>query len=523
MPDSLAVPGGQLTIEELASVARHGRQVGEMPEETRTRMQRSRDWLDEVLRDGQRTIYGVNTGFGMFAHTPVGAKDMRRLSRNCVTSCSAGVGDPLADEVIRGMMLIRLNVLAQGLSAARPEIAMTLAGMLNAGVTPYVPEKGSLGASGDLAPMSHIALVLSRGVDPDDNASGRAWLDSQLLSGEDAMARAGLERLVLEPKEGVSLTNGTDFMVASGALLVHDAKQLHEHAMIAAAMSIEAVRARTQAFHPAYHEATRQPGQIAVATRIRELLQGSRLADGDPARVQDAYSLRCIPQVLGPALDAVAHVEASVTRAMNAVTDNPLVVESSDAGGYEVLSGGNFHGEGPAFWLDHLAVVMTSAANIAERRIFRLLDPKLNEGLPGMLVAESGVDTGLMVAQYTAAALVADCKVLAHPDSVDSIPTSADQEDYVSMGANGARHAREVLDNVRRVIAIELYVAAQALSLRDPSGTSMSPATAAAQSVIRDLVPVLEHDRPISDDMEAIADLVASGAIVKAVERSLGH
>lgn len=522
MTNPLAVTGGNLTIEDVVGVARGGLALAPLDDAVRKRMDRRRGWLDAVLAEGRHTIYGINTGFGGLAHTPVGSDQMRRLSRNCVTSCTAGVGAPLPEEVVRAMMVIRANVIAQAVSAARPLVAETLIEMLNRGVVPVVPRKGSLGASGDLAPMSHIALVLSRGVEEHDTHCGEAWYEGERLPGDLAMERAGIGRVLLEPKEGVSLTNGTDFMVGQGALLVHDARAVHQHAMIAAAMSIEAVRARVQSIHPAYHAAAGQPGQMRVAARMTRLLRGSTLAGGDPARVQDAYSLRCVPQVLGPGLDAVEYIAGGVTRAINAVTDNPLVVPADDdADDWQILSGGNFHGEGPAFWLDYLAIVMTSVANISDRRIFRLLDPKLNEGLPAMLVHGSGVDTGLMVAQYTSAALVSDCKTLAHPDSVDSIPTSADQEDYVSMGANGARHAAEVLENVRKVVAIELLVAAQAIDMREGGVERMAPATRAAYDLIRERVPVQEHDRPLSPGMDAVDELVRSGELLTAVERAL--
>ena len=494
----------------------------------RARMSASHAWVADAIRGQGKIIYGVNTGFGSLANRQISADEARQLSRNLILLCVCGVGDPLPGEIVRAMMTIRANMLAKGHSGVRPVVAQTLIDMLNAGVTPSVPAKGSLGASGDLAPLAHIAAVLTRdaadsdcgdgdGVDCDRGYSGQAWYEGELLTGAEAMARAGIERLVLEAKEGLALSNGIDFMAAAGALAVHDAESLLAHAQIGAALSFEALLGLTAAYDPALQEASGQPGQRQVAARLLELMRGSRLADSAPGRVQDAYSLRCTPQVLGPILDLVAFVRGRFSTAINAATDNPLIFRD-DAGEFRAVSGGNFHGQGPALWLDMLAIALAEAADIAERRIFRLLTPELSGGLPAMLVPSSGLDGGLMMVQYTAAALVSDNKTLAHPDSVDSIPSSANQEDHVSMGANAARHTLEVLDNVRHVLAIELLTAAQAIDLRPDGPARLGHGTSRAYAEIRKHASYLAHDRPTSPDIEALTDLIRSGAMLQAVE-----
>jgi histidine ammonia-lyase len=377
------------------------------------------------------------------------------------------VGDALPAEVVRAMMVIRANMLAKGNSGVRPLIAQTLIDMLNAGVTPVVPAKGSLGASGDLAPLAHIAVVLSKDGEraeagQDGGYSGKAWYAGELLNGAEAMRRAGIERPVLLAKEGLALSNGIDFMAACGALATFDAENLLAHAQVGAALSIEALAGLSAAFDPDLHAVSGQPGQQRVAANIRALTHGSRLVDSIPGRVQDAYSLRCTPQVLGPALDVVAFVRGRFSAAINAATDNPLIFPNPD-GSYRAISGGNFHGQGPALWLDLLGITMAEVADIAERRIFRFLTPELSAGLPAMLVRESGLDGGLMMVQYTAAALVSDNKTLAHPDSVDSIPSSANQEDHVSMATFAARRLGPMAANTAGIVAVELLAAAREL------------------------------------------------------------
>lgn len=519
----ITITGEGLRREDVVSVARGGEKVAPLDAAVRERMGVSLRWVEAAVASGGRTMYGVNTGFGSLARQRIGADETGRLSRNVILKCCAGTGPPLAPELVRAMMVIRADTLARGASGVRPELAETLIRMLNRGVVPVVPSKGSLGASGDLAPLAHIAVVMTR--DPDgsegEEISGRAWLDGELLSGAEAMERAGIPRIAPGPKEGLSLTNGTTFMLAAAVLAVEDALSLLAHADVAAAMSVEALRGLSAAFHPLLHEANAQHGQADAAARIRALTAGSGLMDSDPERVQDAYSLRCVPQVHGPAQDAVEFVASRVESLLRGTSDNPLVFPDADREG-RVISGGNFHGQGLAFWHDLLGIVMAEIASLSERRCFRLLTPELSAGLPSMLVARPGLDSGLMLGQYTAAALVSENKTLAHPDSVDSIPSSANQEDHVSMGANAARHTLEILDNVRSVLAIELVTASQAVDLRENGPERLGRGTAAAYRQIRSRVRFLEHDRPVTPDVEAVADLVRSGSILADVREALG-
>jgi len=520
----IELTGETLTIEQVVAVARRGERVAPLGEEVRARMGRSHTWVDESIRQDGQVIYGVNTGFGSLATKQIAPEEARQLSRNLILLCVCGVGHPLPGDVVRAMMVIRANMLAKGHSGVRPVVAQTLVDMLNAGVTPWVPGKGSLGASGDLAPLAHIATVMTRDIEEGDGGySGQAWFGGELLNGGEAMARAGIERLVLEAKEGLSLSNGIDFMAAAGALAVRDAENLVSHAQIAAALSLEALLGISAAFDPALHEVSGQAGQQQVAARILRLVEGSKLVDSAPERIQDAYSLRCTPQVLGPVMDTLSFLRERFSIALNAATDNPLIfpLGSGDTS-YRVLSGGNFHGGGPAMWLDFLGIALAEVANIAERRIFRLLTPELSGGLPSMLVPTSGLDSGLMMVQYTAAALVSDNKTLAHPDSVDSIPTCANQEDHVSMGANAARHTLEILENVRHVVAIELMTAAQAIDLRPNGPGRLGRGTATAYATIRQYVTFLEHDRETTPDIQVMADLIQSGGLLEAVGSGLG-
>jgi len=519
------ITGTGLRLEALAAVARGPGEVRLDRSAVGRRMEASRAWVERAA-GGEAAVYGINTGFGVLARERVAPADAGRLSRNVILKCCAGVGDPLPEELVRAMMAIRADTLARGTSGVRPLLVETYVAMLNAGVSPYVPGKGSLGASGDLAPLAHIAVVMTR--DPEDSSredhSGRAFFGGELLSGAEAMRRAGIERFVPGPKEGLALTNGTTLMLAAAALAVLDAESLLDHADAAAALSLEALEALSAAFDPDLHAVSGQSGQPEAAARIRALLVGSRLIDADPTRVQDAYSLRCIPQVHGPARDAVAFVRSRVESLLAGSSDNPLVFvdpEAGQAASGRAVSGGNFHGQGLAFWLDLLGIVMAEVASLAERRTFRLLTPELSNGLPAMLVPDPGLDSGLMMGQYTQAALVSDNKTLAHPDSVDSIPSSANQEDHVSMGANAARHCREILDNVRGVIAIELMTAAQGVDLRSDGPSRLGRGTTVVHRQVRGVVAHFDHDRPLSPDIDALAGRIRSGSILDAIRTEL--
>lgn len=533
-----------LNLEDLMAVARGGAGA-QMSQLAVAAMSASLGWIEDItasMRSGKATppIYGINTGFGSLAGRQAFASidEAIDLSRRLIVSNASGVGNPLDDEVVRAAMLIRAASLARGHSAVRPLLVETLLAMLDRDVLPVVPEFGSLGASGDLIPLAHLGLVISRppgDIDPEID-SGEARHRGERCSGLEAMNRAGLPRLVLGPKEGLAMINGTSFSTAQVALALADAENLLASAEITAAMSIEALCGFGDAFIPHIHEARGHAGQIHCAARIRTLLQGSRLVDGDlnrdPQRQppQDAYSLRCTPQVLGAVRDTLQFVRRIVETELNAATDNPLVFPDLPmARRLKAVSGGNFHAEYLAFAADFLSIVVTEIGSIAERRLFRLDDGTLNRGLPDMLVASDqvGMDCGYMLPQYLAAALVSDCKTLAHPDSVDSIPTCANQEDHVSMASNAGRHARQIVAHIEVVIGIELLMAAQALELRlERSGLdleALAPATRAVLRMLRssrasDERPIdhLRRDVVMYPRVRAARDLIHDGSVVRA-------
>lgn len=550
MPEQVLVGQRALTLADLVAVARGGAHVVLDPA-THAGILESRAWVDDAVAgrlsaDGSiEAIYSINTGFGSLAgrqafQRPEQAAD---LSHRLIVSNASGVGQYLEADVVRAAMLIRINSLAKGHSGVRLEVIELLIEMLNRDVIPAVPEFGSLGASGDLIPLAHLAIVATRSPDrPDeDNMSGEAWWQGELVSGLRAMQAAGLERIVLGAKEGLALLNGTSFSTALAALAVHDAQQLVETSEIAAAMSIEALMGFGDAFLPHIHEARGQVGQIASAAHVRALLAGSGFIDGsvdaDPKRKppQDAYSLRCVPQVLGAVRDTLDFTRGIVERELNAATDNPLIFPGlPESRRLKAVSGGNFHAEYLAFASDFTTIAVTEIGNIAERRLFRLDDGTLNRGLPDMLVdsEDVGLDCGYMLPQYLAAALVSDCKTLAHPDSVDSIPTCANQEDHVSMANNAGRHARAVVANIQVVVAIELVMAAQALELRlAASGRSrddLAPATRAALDLVRATptsdgrgIDFITRDVVMYPRIRAAADLVRSGSLLPVVEHVL--
>jgi len=515
---------GDLTIEQVVGVARRGDPVAEIapadgdPEASAAyrRVLESRAWVEEVVAENERrqergeallSYYGINTGYGAKSgRKGLPTDDIAWVARNLVVSHSTGVGEYLHPEVVRAAMLIRANSLAQGYSGVRPLLINTLIRMLNAGVIPLIPEYGSVGASGDLAPLSHLALVVSRSpqrrrplpMPADYDESGQAYLRLLpgedpaayaphpeiviidgvryiVLSGESAMRARGIERLELEAKEGLALNNGTTFSAAVAALALYDAENIARHAEIAAALSLEALLGFRDAFFPQIQRIRRHAGQAQVAGRILQIVGGSNLLDGDQdtdpryCPPQDPYSLRVTPQVLGAVWDTLAFLRQTVSEEINAATDNPTILVDLPRG-YKTISGGNFHGAPLAYAMDFLSIVMTDLGSLSERRTFRLMDPHLNNGLPAMLVQDApgreGRTSGLMMAQYLAASLVSDCKTLAHPDSVDSIPTSANQEDHVSMSLNAARHARKVVENIGYVVAIELLSASFGLRWR---------------------------------------------------------
>jgi len=547
MTDILELGAREVTLDDLAAVAR-AQLTATLGPSAREAMRPSEEWVADISAKMDRgetvqAIYSVNTGFGSLSGREAftSSDQARDLSRRLVMSNAAGVGREMDREVVRAAMLIRAASLTRGFSAVRAEVVETILAMLDRGVIPVVPEYGSLGASGDLIPLAHMSLVMSRGEEESEIDSGRAWHDGKVKSGLAAMRDAGIERLVLGPKEGLALLNGTSFSTAQTALALADAQVMLGTAEIAAAMSIEALMGFGDAFIPELHDARGQPGQIACAANIRAALEGSALIDGgigrDPERQppQDAYSLRCVPQVLGPVRDTLTFVRGIVEREISAATDNPLIFADALPGRQlKAVSGGNFHAEYVAFAADFLSIAATEIGNIAERRLFRLNDGTLNRGLPDMLIDSDlvGMDCGYMLPQYLAAALVSDCKTLAHPDSVDSIPTCSNQEDHVSMANNAGRHARQVVENILNVVGIEVLMAAQALELRlnvaGKARDALAPSSWAVLEMLRaeaatDGRPIdhLERDTVLYPRIETARELVRSGKVLWAARRAM--
>lgn len=500
MTTTLGVDGNSLTLQDVVRVARQRAPV-RLDESARGRMQRVRDIVDRKLASGE-AVYGVNTGFGKLADVAIPPDRLAELQVNLVRSHAAGVGPLLPEDEVRAMMLLRANVLAKGHSGVRPVLAELLLEMLNAGLYPPVPEQGSVGASGDLAPLSHLALSL---LGEGDLISGTRRAGAAAL-----LAEHGLTPIELGPKEGVALANGTQAHTAVAALALSDCQVLWETAHVAGAATLEALMGTPVAFDERIHAVRGQLGQAHSAALLRRLLANSEIREshrhGDP-RVQDAYALRCMPQVHGPVHDLLRFAGDIIGREINAATDNPLVFEDGS-----LLSGGNFHGQAVAMVLDMLAIGMTNLAVIAERRIDRLVHPDLNQGLPPFLTKDAGVSSGFMMAQVTAAALASECKVLSHPASVDSIPTDGSREDVVPMAMGAAWKLRRIVGNVRNVLAIELLCAAQGIDFRRP--LTSSAAVEAAHATVRSLVPMMERDRVVSGDILLVAGGIGDGKFV---------
>ncbi len=503
MKDALVISGEDLTLDTLALVARSRRPVAVAPR-ARRRIEACRRRVELLLARGD-VVYGVTTGFGSLAGVPIKEEQHAALQLNLLRSHAAGTGAPLAEDAVRAMMLLRVNTFARGLSGVRLGTVEALVGMLNKEVYPVVPEKGSVGASGDLAPLAHLMLVLV--------GEGEAFVTGKRVPGAEALKAAGLAPITLAAKEGLSLVNGTAGMTALLGLACHDALQLLRDAHIAAAASCEALRATPAAFDRRIHEARPHPGQVHSAAWMRQLLSGSGLV-GSAGRVQDCYSLRCVPQVLGASLEAAVRACETVERELNAVTDNPLIFDDG------ALSGGNFHGQPLAIAADMLAICLAEIGALSERRIARLVDASLSDGLPPFLVKESGLNSGFMLVQVTAAALASENKALAHPASVDSIPTSAGQEDHVSMGMFACRKAAEALRNAEHIVATELFSALQGLEFRtERPGRAIS----AVKALVRKDVPAVERDREFAPDIEAVKALMRSGAALAAAEKESGE
>ncbi len=512
----LNITGNNLHIDDVVAVAR-GEQVTLDPAALPA-IERSRAAVERLVAEGT-IAYGITTGFGRFKDKLIPPKQVKQLQLNLVRSHAAGVGLELDDETVRAMLLVRANTLALGYSGVRPVVVQTLLEMLNRGVHPCIPCQGSLGASGDLAPLAHLTLTLI--------GEGEARLNGERLPSAEALARTGIEPVELQAKEGLALVNGTALMVGLGALLVRRAINLTLTADVAACLSLEALHGTDRAFDARVHAARPHPRQIDCARFLRGLLAGSTLLR-DPAdsNVQDPYTLRCVPQVHGAVRDAIAYTQWVINIELNAANDNPLIFVDEETGAVDVVSAGNFHGEPIAIAMDYAKIALTDLGNMSERRINRLVDADSNGGvLPMFLTARGGLESGLMMAQYTAASLASENKVLAHPASADSIPSSANVEDHVSMGTIATRHVAKVLDHVETIVAIELLCAAQGVDFRrqqlGDGHAQLGAGTAVAYRLIRERVPFLDCDEPLAPLIEAVRRLVASGMIKQAVEKAL--
>jgi histidine ammonia-lyase len=490
------------TLEELEGVARRGTAPRPLDDDDRARIAAGRAVVEDALAAGT-AVYGVTTGFGRLENVRIGADDAAQLQVNLLRSHAVGSGPPLPDEVVRGMLLLLASSQRRGHSGVRAELVELVLALLERGVTPVVPSKGSVGSSGDLAPLAHLGLVLI--------GEGEATVDGERLPGDEALAQAGLEPVALGPKEGLAIINGTHLMAAAGALAVRDARRLLDAAVVAVALSLEAFKGSTVPFDERLHALRGQPGPAAIARRLRALLAGSPIVSShaDCGRVQDPYTLRCAPQVLGAIGDALAYIEAAIERELGAVTDNPLVFPADG----EALSGGNFHGQPLSLPLDHLALAACELASFSERRTYALLSPSY-AGLPPFLTPRPGLSSGLMIAQYAAAALVNESQVLAHPAGAGSIPTSAGQEDFNSMGALAALKARTALENAAQVIATELVCAVQGLEFHRPLESTAALEAAAAR--VREYVPRVEEDRSLATELAALAEALRTGEVVLA-------
>jgi len=503
--------GCDLTLDQVSQVARGGRAAA-IEQEAMLRVQESHEMLSR-LAEGNRPVYGVNTGFGIFSNRKIQPDQSRELSRNLILSHAVGLGEPFPEPVTRAAMLIRINSLAIGNSGASPRLLETLLSMLNKGVTPIIPSQGSMGSSGDLAPLAHLALVLSRPAGQDqEELSGEAWFQGARMTGLEAMHAAGIPRVILGPKEGLAIINGATFSAALLALALISAERILPAAEGAAALSFEALLGVSAALDERLHASRHHPGQIQTAAHLRTLLDGSGFID-QTDRVQDAYSLRCAPQIIGPTWETLAFVRPIVEREINAATDNPLLYDE------EAISGGNFHGQPLGLAADYLKIALSEVASVAERRVYKLLSGHSSAGLPLMLVSDqekAGFHSGLMMLQYTAASLVLENQHIAAPDSIHSLPTSAGQEDHNANSTTAARHLRQTIVNCARVVAIELLAAAQAIDIRksDMPDCILGAGTAPLYQRVRTISAFIQTDRPLAADVERLAAAVLNGDLL---------
>jgi histidine ammonia-lyase len=506
-----ALTGGGLTPSDVWAVAVEERPAPGLSESARQAMNAARELVERAAHGSSEHTYGVNTGFGRFVSKQIPEELTEELQLRLLRSHACGVGDPYPDEVVRAAMLLRANALAKGNSGARIETVELLLACLTRGVLPLVPARGSVGASGDLAPLAHLALPLV--------GEGEAWYDGQLVPGADALKAAGLEPVRLAAKEGLSLINGTQFMAAQGALGLVRARRLAKAADCACALSLEALQGSRTSFLPQVHALRPLRGQAASARNVLRLLEGSAIIESHRwcDKVQDAYSLRCAPQVHGASRDLLDYVAYTVETELNAATDNPLVLVEDEL----LVSAGNFHGQPLAFALDALAMAVAELASISERRVERLVNPNLSDGLPAFLTTDGGLNSGFMIPQYVAASLVSENKSLCHPASVDSIPTSAGQEDHVSMGNASGLKAWQVVANAERAVAIELLAASQAVEFLAP--LEPGEGARATHDVVRTLSERLRDDRPLGRDIEAVAAAIRDGSLTESVESRVGE
>jgi len=500
----MRVDGENLRVEDVIKVARYGERV-EIDEGVRERVEKSRNIVEKILRE-KKPIYGVNTGFGELANIRIENDRVKELQENLIRSHSCGTGEALNEEVVRAIMLLRLNSLAKGFSGVRYELMEKIAEALNKKFYPYVPSQGSVGASGDLVQLAHVALSLM--------GEGEAFHEGKRMASLKAMKKIGMKPIHLQAKEGIALINGTQFMTAVLCLSYYDAVNLIKNAQVAGAMSLEALKGTRQAFREEIAKARPYKGQIRVARNLWRLCEGSKIMEShrNCQKVQDAYSLRCMPQVFGAMYEALDFIHHILEVEINSATDNPLIFDG------DVISGGNFHGEPVAIAMDMLNIVLTKISSFSERRIARMLDEKLSE-LPPFLAKEAGLNSGMMILQYTAASLTSENKSMSYPASVDSIPTSANQEDYQSMGSIGARKCMQILENAEKVVAIEYIVASQAL---DFIKMDSSPAIESVRKIIRKNVKKLEGDRAMYEDIERVFQMLHNGEIIREVEKKIG-
>jgi len=503
----IILTGEDLNLEDIIAVAREKEKV-KIADSAKKKIKKAREHVDNLVKKGE-VVYGITTGFGKFSDKKISPGEVLKLQENLIKSHAVGTGEALPQEVVRAMILLRVNNLAKGYSGIRLKVMNQLLKLLNKDIIPWVPEQGSVGASGDLVPLAHIVLVIM--------GEGKAYYQGELVSGAEALEKSGLNKVELVSKEGLALINGTQMMAALGSIALYDSRKLIKYADYALSLSLEGLNGITSAFDEDIHKLRSHPGQVKSAELVRKITAGSNLAVyNHEERVQDSYTLRCAPQVHGASRDAVNHVKDIIDKEINAVTDNPLLFPEKD----KVLSGGNFHGQPLALGFDYLSMAVSEIGNISERRVARLVDGSLNNGLEMFLTEQGGLNSGYMIAQYTAASIVAENKVLANPASTDSIPTSANQEDHVSMGSISARKVRDIVANVEKVLAIEFIAAAQAVDLRTDSPLKdLGEGSKMIYKTVRDKIDTLKEDRILYPEVEEMRKIIQNDVISEKINK----